>query len=283
MSNVSILILTLNEEVNLQTCLEHLEGFDDVVVLDSFSTDGTEAIATSDWAKSRGVRFIQNKFDGWGPQQNWAMDHIDFKHKWVFYLDADEHMRPELKEEIERVAADDSEERIAFYCGRRNYFRGKWLKHAMPPGYIMRFFIPNHIRFERVINPVPTIKGPHGYLTHHFDHHMFSKGIRDWINRHNRYSSDEAEAVIEELRTRPLSLGEFFSKDPMTRRQAIKKLGFRLPFRPQLKFIYMYLFKLGFLDGYPGLVYCQLQSMYEWQIVIKTQELRRIAKGLPGS
>jgi glycosyltransferase involved in cell wall biosynthesis len=275
---VSIFIQTLNEEKNLPACLDSVAWADDIHVLDSFSTDGTERIC-----RQRGVHFYQRKYEGRGPHQNWAMQNIPWKYPWVFYLDADEHMTPPLRDEIRAIAADPAERRVAFWCGRKNFFRGKWLRFSMPPGHIMRFFKPPHIRFERLANPVPVVDGPVGYLRNHFLHYNFSKGLAEWIERHNRYSTYEAIETLKALRNRPLRPANLLSPDPMTRRLELKNLSFRLPARPLLKFLYMYLLRGGFLDGGPGLTYCTLQAFYEYLIVQKVTELRRIERGLPGS
>ena len=283
---VSIFIQTLDEEDNLPGLFDSLEGFDDVVVLDSLSKDRTKEISLA-----RGARWFERPYDGRGPHQNWAMEHIDVKHRGVFYLDADERMTPELRAEIEAIAGawdrgEMSREKaspVAYWCGRKNYFRGRWLKHAMPPGHIMRFFQPPCIRFARLANPVPTVDGAVGYLREHFIHYNFSKGLNEWIARHNKYSTYEAKETIRALNEQPLRLANLFSGDSMTRRLELKNLSFRVPFRPTLKFLYMYLFKLGVLDGRAGYTYCRLQQMYEWQIVIKVQEMQRQARGLAGS
>jgi glycosyltransferase involved in cell wall biosynthesis len=277
-SNFSIFIQTLNEADNLPGCLDSVAFADDVVVLDSLSSDGTERVA-----RERGCRWFARAFDGRGPHQNWAMENIEFKHPWVFYLDADERMTPELQSECERIAGDPGERRVAFYVGRRNFFRGRWIRHAMPPGAIMRFFRPPNIRFERLANPVPLIDGPHGYLREHFLHYNFSKGLAEWFERHNRYSSYEARETLKALADRPVRPANLFSADSIARRMELKNISFRLPGRALLKFLYMYFFKLGILDGGPGLTYCVLQAIYEYQIVQKVKELRRIERGLPGS
>lgn len=283
---VSLFIQTLDEEKNLPGLLESVSFADDVVVLDSLSTDGTRAVA-----EAAGARWFERAFDGRGPHQNWAMENIDFRHRWVFYLDADERMTPELRAEIEAIAdawesGEKSRERgdpVAYYCGRKNYFRGTWLKHAMPPGNIMRFFQPPLIRFERLANPAPTVDGEVGYLHEQFIHHNFSKGLREWFERHNRYSTYEAAETMKALADRPVKLGNLFSGDRNTRRLELKNLSFRMPLRPVLKFFYFYLIGLGILDGRPGLTYCVLQSIYEYMIVLKVKEMQREAKGLVGS
>ena len=273
--SISILILTLNEETNIGACLDALAGFDDVVVFDSLSKDRTKEIALA-----KGARVVERPFDNWAAHQNWAMDNIQFRNPWVFYLDADERMTPELREEILAIARDQSRAEVAYYCGRKNFFLGKWIRHAMPPGMIMRFFKPGRIRFERLVNPVPVIDGPHGYLRHYFEHYNFSKGITEWFDKHNKYSLFEAMEGMK-LREKPVGLGAILSRDPFERRRALKELSFRLPLRPLVKFLWMYVLKRGFLDGRAGYTYCKLQSMYEYMIVVKMRELARKERGLP--
>ena len=273
--SISILILTLNEETNIGACLDSLAGFDDIVVFDSVSKDKTVEIAVA-----KGARIVERPFDNWAAHQNWAMDNIDFKHGWVFYLDADERMTPELRDEILAIARDSARPEVAYYCGRKNFFLGKWIRHAMPPGMIMRFFKPKKIRFERLVNPVPVIDGPHGYLRHFFEHYNFSKGLTEWFDKHNKYSLFEAMEGMK-LREKPVGLGALFSRDRFERRRALKELSFRMPLRPLVKFLWMYVLKRGFLDGRAGYTYCKLQSMYEYMIVVKMRELARKERGLP--
>jgi glycosyltransferase involved in cell wall biosynthesis len=276
--SISIFIQTLNEEDNLPGLLESVAWADDIVVLDSLSTDRTREIS-----EEAGARWFERAYDGRGNHQNWAMDNIEFKHQWVFYLDADERMTPELRAEIEAIAADwdtgkcskDANDPVAYYCGRKNIFRGKWLKHAMAPGNIMRFFQPPHIRFARDANPVPIVEGEIGYLKEHFIHYNFSKGIREWIERHNRYSSYEANETVRALKDNPVKLSNLFSTDRNTRRLELKNISFRMPMRPMLKFVFMYVIGRGFLDGRAGWTYCRLQATYEYMIVLKVREIQR--------
>jgi glycosyltransferase involved in cell wall biosynthesis len=272
---ISILILTLNEAANLPDCLESVKWSDDIVVLDSFSTDRTVQIASS-----LGAQVVQRKFDNWAAHQNWAMNHIHFKYEWVFYLDADERMTNALREEIMDIA-EGGHTHVAYYCGRKNYFMGKWIRHAMPPSLIMRFFKPALIRFERLVNPAPIIDGTYGYLTNYFEHYNFSKGITEWLDKHNKYSLWEAMEGIKLLKSEASEGISLFDSDRSRRRMALKNLSFHLPFRPILKFIYQYFLKRGFLDGMPGFTYCVLQAFYEYMIVLKIREIQLREKGLP--
>ncbi len=273
--SVSILVLTLNERTNIDACLESVRGFEDVVVFDSCSIDGTQ-----DAARDLGARVVERPFDNWASHQNWAMANIRFRHPWVFYLDADERMTPELAREVTAIAVDSSRREVAYFCGRRNYFMGRWIRHAMPPGWIMRFFQPSRIRFERLVNPVPIIDGPHGYLGAQFEHYNFSKGLSEWFDKHNKYSQFEAIEGRKLLSGSAPSFSALLSRDPFERRRALKEQSFRMPLRPTAKFLWMYLIKRGFLDGRAGFDYCRLQAMYEAMIVMKMRELDRKERGL---
>lgn len=273
----SVLVLTLNEEANLPACLESVCGLDDVVVVDSGSTDRTREIA-----EAAGARVLVNPFESFAQQQNWALDNAEFRHRWVFYLDADERLTPQLRDEMSLVARDEAETRVAFYAGRRNFFRGRWLRFAMPAGNILRFFRTRGVRFEqRGHGPVPTINGEHGYLNHRFDHHNFSKGVVEWLERHARYARQEAGETIRAIGDRPLRLQNFFAADRQTRRAELKNLALRLPGRPLVKFCYLYVLRLGVLDGRAGFTYCVLQAIYEYMTVQHLKEIRRTARDKP--
>lgn len=268
--NVSIFIQTLDEEANLAACLECFSWADDIVVLDSFSSDKTEEIALR-----YGARWIQHRYEGRAAHQNWAMENIPFKHPWVYYSDADERVPPELAEEILRVTSDSARPEVAYKVRRRDHFRNHWIRHSTNyPLWIVRLFRPDKIRWARKANPVPVIDGPVGELQNDYLHYPFSKGITDWIWRHNRYSSYEAEESIRSLQANDLKLDELLSTDRTTRRIALKKLSFRLPFRPVFRFLYQYFVKGGILDGIEGFHYCLLLSIYEYFIVLKIRELR---------
>ena len=142
-------------------------------------------------------------------------------------------------------------------------------------GEMLWGFGVHHIRFARDANPVPTVDGSIGYLKQHFIHYNFSKGMREWIERHNRYSTYEAGETVKALKENPVKVSNLFSGDRNTRRLELKNLSFRMPMRPLLKFIYMYVISRGFLDGRAGWTYCRLQALYEYMIVLKVREMNR--------
>ena len=274
---ISVLILTLNEELNLPRCLESLRWCDDIVVLDSFSTDRTVELA-----KAAGARVVQRKFDNWAAHQNWALENIPFKHPWVYYSDADEVVTPELREELQQVAAQPNNPNVAYRLRYKNFFMGQWIRHCgIYPAWILRCFRPEKVRWERLVNPAPVVNGPEGRLQSHFEHYSFNKGLNAWFDKHNKYSWQEAEESLKSLVGGKLEWTKIFTGDTAQRRRALKELSFRLPFRPELRFFYMYFLRLGFLDGVAGYHYCRMLAIYEYMIVLKMGEIRRRQNGLP--
>ena len=273
---ISVLIMTLNEEECLPACLASLSWCDDIVVLDSFSTDRTVEIA-----KAAGCRVYQRKFDGEASQKMFGLKQIEYKHEWVYMPDADEITPDDLREEMLAIAADPDRPESFFRARYKNMFMGRWVKHSsLYPTWIVRFCRPDKVRFEREVHMHCTGDGPSGQLKAHFVHYSFNKGMTAWFEKHNRYSVSEARESLRSLRQGKVAWHDMFSSKPEVRRRALKELSFRLPFRPQARFAYMYLFRRGFLDGWQGYHYCRLIACYEYMIVIKMRELQRRERGL---
>lgn len=265
---ISVVILTKNEQQDLPGCLESVKWSDDIHVFDSLSDDATVQIA-----KDFGAHVTQRQFDNWSSHQNWGLQNIRFKHRWVFYIDADERMTPELVQAVHE-AIQEPGDKVAFRVRRRDFFMGTWLKHVQASPYFMRLFIPGKMRYERLVNPVSIPDGPVADIPGYLDHHPFSKGLTQWVTRHNSYSSFEAQQIIEnETRGEKFSVYQaFFERDFSKRRFHQKELFFRLPARPLVKFLLLYVLKRGFLDGKAGLTYSILQCIYEYFIVLKVRE-----------
>jgi glycosyltransferase involved in cell wall biosynthesis len=267
---ISVLILTLNEEINLPRCLDSVAWSDDILVLDSFSTDRTLEIA-----RTRGVRVLQNRFVNFAEQRNFGLQHGGFKHPWTFHLDADEEITPELKKEMLAVTRADAKD--AYRVASKMMFQGRWLKHAgLYPWYQVRlgkrdaltFVQTGHGQRENLdATRVGTLRNP-------MLHHSFAKGIEDWAEKHNRYSSAEALHFLATAGRQSLDWAGLCSASTDRRRRVLKSLFARLPCRPTLRFLYMYCVKLGFLDGAPGYTYCRLLAFYEFLIVTKIKELQ---------
>ncbi|MCG3124364.1 MAG: hypothetical protein GIKADHBN_02827 [Phycisphaerales bacterium] len=266
---VSILILTKDEEINIAPCLDCLSWSDDVVVYDSFSSDKTLQIA----GRYPNVRVVQRKFDNWSSHQNWGVQNIPFKHPWVLYVDADERVPPELADEVMR-AADPTAPHAAFRLRRKDMFNGRWLKHAqLYPTWLVRVFRPQKIRYERLVNPVAVVDGPVGELQEHLIHYPFSKGTVHWFERHNSYSTFETAEILKARKAGPpMRFFDIFSGDPIARRVVLKQIFNRLPMRHAARFIYLYFFRLGILDGPQGFHYSLMMSCYEYWIEAKLKE-----------
>lgn len=267
----SILVLTKDEEINIGSCLEHLAFSDDIVVLDSYSSDRTLEIAR----RFPNVRVVQRKFDTWSKHSNWALENIEFKHPWVYYSDADEHVTPELRDEILSVVNDAARTHVAYRLRYKNMFMNRWLRHGgVYPVWIMRLFKPDKVRYEeREVNAHPLVQGTVGELSQHFIHYSFSKGLAWWFQKHNGYSQMEAHEAIR-VRSMPVltHVKGLLCKDRATRRRSLKNLSFYLPLRGLMRFAYMYLLRLGFMDGVAGFHYALMISTYEYWISLKVAE-----------
>lgn len=265
---ISVLILTRNEEQDLPGCLETVKWSDDIHVYDSFSTDRTVEIA-----ESAGVNIVQRKFDNWSSHQNWGLRNIKFKHSWVYYIDADERLPKELVAELLQRVSNPGDD-VAFRGRRKDFLMGRWLKFVTPSPFNIRLFRPERMNYERLVNPVPVVDGQIGDLDNYFVHHSFSKGFSHWFAKHNEYSTLEAEQIaLNRSNGQPFSLIKAFTeKDANVRRFHQKELFYRLPARPIIKFLLLYVLRKGFLDGKPGFTYATLQSIYEYMIVLKERE-----------
>ncbi len=271
----SILVLTKDEEVNIAECLKTLAFSDDIVVLDSYSTDRTVEIARS----FANVRVIQRKFDTWSKHSNWALENIDFRHPWVYYSDADERVTPSLRDEILRRINDASQPHNAYRVKYHNMFLGRWIRRGgLYPVWIIRLFRPTKIRYEdREVNAHPVVEGSLGDLENDFIHYSFNKGLVPWFKKHNSYSDMESKEAVRVLEHETIweKIKAIPNRVPGVRRRAIKDLSFFMPFRGFVRFFYMYVLRLGILDGRAGFHYACMISMYEYWIELKITERRR--------
>ena len=270
---VTIMIFTLNEEIHLRSCLEALTWADDIVVVDSFSSDETERIA-----RDSGARFVQNRFIGFGTQRNWALDHAEPRHEWILVLDADERVTPELAREIAQIARGAPANAGAYRVKRRLYMWGRWLRHSsLYPNWVVRLIHRDRVRYvDRGHAETQTVTG----ATLELEHDLIDENLRtidEWFERQNRYARKEADY---ELAGESASTGwsELLRRDPLRRRAAIKRLSSRLPLRPALYFLYAYLWKGGFRDGRDGLVFCFMKALYQGMIVVKKYDARSTAR-----
>ena len=282
----SVLILTKNEERDLPGCLRSVDLSDDIVVYDSFSTDRTETISLS-----AGARFVQRpeqaKHLAYGGDEGlhrtWGIHQISYKYPWLLVIDADERLTLEATAELQAIANTPDPGHVAYRIRRRDFFQGRQLRHVQTSRWYIRFFRPEFVKYDRLVNCVTLVDGPVGDLNFPLDHYPFSKGLSHWLARHNSYSTFEAQQILHNrAQNEPFCLrATFLERDFNRRRFHQKELFYRLPARPFIKFLLLYLLKRGFLDGPPGFTYALLQSIYEAMIVLKVQELEQPQASLP--
>lgn len=286
---VSVLIPARNENNNIVECIRHLLWADQIVVVDSQSTDNTVALA-----QAMGCEVYQFKFsdDGWPKKKNWALENVKWKNEWVLIMDADEHMMPALAHEIKQIVDGIAEPGNGcgdgYWINRRFIFMGKWIKHCgYYPSWNVRLFKHQVGRYERIGTLGDTGSGDNevhehvildtgeaGYLSHEFLHYAYPD-IDTWVEKHTRYATWEAYAMHSRYQG---SIHPTLFGGPIARRRWLKTKTGWLPFRPTFRFLYSFILKRGFLDGYPGYVMCRLLAWYEFCIRSKYHELHRLQK-----
>ncbi len=310
---ISVLIPAKNEEINLPDCLKSVAKAEQIILVDSQSEDRSVEIA-----KEYGAEVIQFYYPGTGPKKkNWSLEHLDpdnenrdprvkatgcyFRHDWVLIVDCDERITEELWQEIASEIENPSYD--GYYLKRKIIFLGKWLRHGGKyPDRNLRLFKRQLGRYEDLgIGNVPNtgdnevhehvilrnsqgeiLEERTGYLKEDMLHIDF-RDIRQWIDRHNRYSTWEA-AFYDKLLKGELPEVKFAGpiwKQGPRRTRLLRKIWIHLPLRSFLRFILVYVFLLGFLDGRQGYIFACLISQYEYQIGVKLYELRKFGSASP--
>ncbi len=273
---ISVIVPVKNEAENLRRCLPALAWADEIFVVDSQSTDQTCEVA-----EEFGAEVVQFEFNGTYPKKkNWALENLPIRNEWVLIVDADEVVPVELAREIKERTATEAAE--GFYLNSRYYFLGRRIRHC---GYAecwnLRLFKHRLGRYERMpVRPGAAtgdneahehveLEGQASRLHQQLDHHAYPT-ISAFVEKHDRYASWEAEMhgrFLREPVPRSIGTGKRFKR-------YLKKIYLRLPMRPLIRFLYAYIFRLGFLDGKPGLVFCSLLSFYDFLCWAKVYELR---------
>ena len=259
---LSVLVPVFNEEANLKACLESVrEVADEIFVVDSFSTDGT-----LDIARRFGARVVQHEYINSAAQKNWAIPQCT--HEWVLIIDADERMSPELRAEVKAtLARDGGPEMDGYFIVRRNFFLGGEIKHGgWETNDVQRLFRRDMGRYaERDVHADVEVRDKNGALAKSgrlnakLDHITCAPdGLNRYFQRFNRYTTQAAERYHREGR-RPY-IWQFF-------------------LHPAWEFFKMYILKLGFLDGIPGLAVCSFCAFTRF--VRYTKLYARLQQGLP--
>jgi hypothetical protein len=203
-----------------------------------------------------------------------ALTTLSFKYSWILILDADERLPSSLESKLKSRIIDSPESICGFRLRRRDFLGKTWLKHSQISPFYVRLVRVGKAAYHREINEVLLVDGEVENLNECFDHFPFSKGLNHWITKHNQYSTMEAmQWVKENSGNHTFSFKKaLFSKDFSEKRYHQKGLFYKLPGRPMLKWCYMVIWRMGFLDGRAGITYATLQAIYEYFIVLKTKK-----------
>jgi glycosyltransferase involved in cell wall biosynthesis len=271
---LTVIIPTRNEEANLrQTLMGICDWVSEIYVFDSYSTDRTLEVA-----EEFNVKIAQRSFDNFAAHKNWAIDNLPIRTEWLLLLDADERVSHELRDEISAIVSGGTDV-AGYYVARKNYFMGSWLRHAgMFPDWQLRLFRHKCGRFEdRAVHEHVLLKGTSGYLKSPLEHNDF-KSLSRWFDRHNVYTSLEAEEVAKVIaRSSEIRMaGDIAVRGP-ARTRKVKEFGYKyLPCRALLVFVWMYVVRMGFLDGRIGFRYCILKAFVDYQTSLKVVEARHV-------
>jgi glycosyltransferase involved in cell wall biosynthesis len=276
---VSVLVPVRNEEHNLPRCLNSLQKFGEVYVLDSQSSDRTREIAEQ-W----GAKVIQFHYrGGWPKKRQWALETLPLQYEWVLLLDADEALTPNLTAEIQEAIADPS--RNGYYLKLQLYFLGRRLHHCGASFYKLSLFRRGKGRYEcrltdqdssmadMEVHEHVVVDGPTATLKYPVVHHNV-ESLSRYILKHDEYSNWEAQVWLnDDAAATPLKPAFFGTQ--AQRRRWLRKKFFDIPGSPVMFFLYKYIFCLGLLDGVPGLIYCGFQGVQFFHIKAKIYELSR--------
>jgi glycosyltransferase involved in cell wall biosynthesis len=268
---VSVVILTHNEQVNIGACLRSVASFDDVHVLDSGSSD-----RTLDIANELNAKLHHNAFTSFANQRNWAIDNIPTVHRWILHLDADERMTEDLSAAIERELAREPIHG-GYFIPSKLMFGGRWLKHAGDyPTYQVRLFHRERLRFiDYGHGQRESTSYTIGRLQEPYLHDAFNKGMEPWFAKHAGYARLEAQQAMD---ASDAMAGAFwkamFGSDKTDRRRALKRLSYSMPWRAQLRWLYLVIGKRAFLDGKAGMVYANMMATYESMVDVHLRYLR---------
>ncbi len=266
---IDVFIPTLNEGSHIAAAIANASQLGPVFVLDSLSTDGTQHAA-----RTAGAVVVEHKFVDYSSQKNWGLDNLPFTGDWIFILDADERITPALQREIietlsKPVTAD------GYYVNRLMLFMGSEIRHGgYYPSWNLRLFRRGKARYEqRTVHEHMLCDGPTAYLKEEMLH-IRNETMHQFIAKHVKYANLEAAEWVKYRfgNSREAHANDLF-KDTLRYRQYVRRVLWpQMPLRPLWRFLYMYIWKLGFLDGAAGWRLARLMTTYEYIITLLYQE-----------
>ena len=282
---ISVIVPVRNEARNLPRCLESLAGAGEVYVIDSQSSDDTVAIA-----HAHGAKVVQFHYaGGWPKKRQWAMDTLPLAYDWILLLDADEVLTPELVEEIRQALQNPKVD--GYFIRLQLHFLGRVLRHCDASFWKLSLFRKGRGRFECRLKDQDTsmadieihehvvVDGRSAELRNSLVHHNV-ESLSRYILKHNEYSNWEARVLLQPEGAPEEMRADLFGTQAQ-RRRWLKRNLFRLPGSPVLLFLYRYIFRLGFLDSVPGLIYCSFQAVQMFHSKAKIYELKHGPKHGP--
>lgn len=269
MPRIAIVIATRDEAIHIERAIASTQALGPVFVVDAGSTDGTGKLA-----RRLGATVLEHAWEGYAAQKDWARAQLPDEFAWVLHLDADEYLTPILRDEIRQAV--EKAEHPGFYLPRQNIFLSRVLRNAWwYPDYQLRLFRRDAGEYEeRHVHEHVLLDGEAGFLDNPLMHDN-RKSIDAFIDRHQKYASLEAAEIAAHKATndtRRQRKGSLFGSWPERRRALKTRVWYRLPGRPIIRFLWMYLVRRGFKDGRQGLIYCQLIAAYEAMIDAKLAE-----------
>lgn len=275
---VSVIVAARNEERNLPRCLEALKNVGEVYVIDSGSIDDTPEIA-----RSYGAKVVQFHYrGGWPKKRQWAMENLPLAFDWIFLVDADEALTPELEGEIRRAIGNPTVN--GYYVSLRMYFLGRVLRHGDANFWKLALFRKGKGRYEcrlrdqdlsmadMEVHEHVVVDGPTSRLTNPLIHHNV-ESLSRYIQKHDEYSNWESHMLLRGEQNSSELLPALFGNQAQRRRWLKKKL-YVVPGSPVLLFLYRYFLRGGWIDGIPGLIYCVFQAVQMFHTKAKIYELK---------
>jgi len=276
---VGVIVAARNEARNLPRCLDALRGFAEVFVIDSQSSDATVEVA-----RNHGAQVVQFYYHGgWPKKRQWAMDTLPLTSDWILLLDADEAMTPELASEIRQAIQNPN--CVGYYLSLQQFFLGRQLKHSGASLWKLALFRKGRGHFEcrlrdqdasmadMEVHEHVVVDGATARLRNPAIHHNV-ESLSRYIQKHDEYSNWEARVWLNPENNSAELPPSLFGTQAQ-RRRWLKRRFLLLPGSPFFFFLYKYVFRLGFLDGIPGLIYCGLQGIQLFHVKAKIYELKK--------